>query len=73
MTPTEELDLYHDNREAWIRYVAPSTARKISVMNAQNIRDTWPLFKRDYQLAVWDHLSEEARARVTSARSTGKN
>lgn len=69
MTTFDELALYHDNRDAWIAHVAERTARRIATMQPSEIADTWPLLQRDYQRAIWVHLSEDERGRIREARS----
>jgi hypothetical protein len=69
MTAVDELTLYHDDRPAWIKQVAERTARRLATMPPSEIAGTWPLLQRDYQRAIWGHLSEDERGRIREARA----
>jgi hypothetical protein len=68
MTPADEYVLYHTDRDAWIALVAERTAQRFAVMPDREIADSWPLLGRDFQIAIWAHLSKAERERIRSAR-----
>lgn len=68
MTPGEEFILYKTNRGAWIGRVAERTARRFAAMPEIEIAECWPMLGRDYQFAIWAHLSAAERERVRAAR-----
>lgn len=68
MTPADEYILYHSDRDAWIALVAERTAQRLAKSPESEIADTWPLLGRDFQIAIWTHLSKGERARIRAAR-----
>jgi hypothetical protein len=68
MTHSEEIALHNRDRGAWIAYVSPGMARSLMLLDDAGINRTWPLMSRDYQAAVWNHLSADERKRVERAR-----
>lgn len=68
LTPSQELDLYLDDRGAWYRYVAPRGARRLAAGGMREIERCWPHWPRARQVLVWEHLPEETRELVRQFR-----
>lgn len=69
MDGIDEHALYVTDRAAWIAYVAPRAARRISEATNEQIKRDWPRTPRDYQTAVWQHLDDTQRARIRTLRN----
>jgi hypothetical protein len=65
---TDELTLYHRDREAWLAMVAPRMPPILDANTDAELAMSWGLMSRDYQQAVWAHLSEAQRERVRRLR-----
>jgi len=65
---TDELTLYHTDRKAWIAMVAPKMPAVIDANTDSELAASWGLMSRDYQQAVWNHLSETQRERIRRVR-----
>jgi len=68
MKHRDEITLHETDRAAWVAYVSPGMARSLMLLDDDGINRTWPRMGRDYQAAVWEHLTADERNRVESAR-----
>ena len=64
----DELTLYHTDRAAWLKLVAPRMPAVIDSETDDELRDGWGRMSRDFQEATWKHLSEPQRDRVKRLR-----
>jgi len=63
VTPSQEFALYHADRTAWLKLVAPRMADRLRAMAAEQLPAAWGELARDYQRAVWpllDGVTQEA-------------
>lgn len=65
----DDLDMYHNDRPAWIAQAAPRTANRIARATEEEIKRYWSCMERDYQTAVWQYLDDTQRARIRKLRS----
>jgi hypothetical protein len=65
---TNELDLYHSDRAAWLALVAPRMPALIDTETDAELAQGWALMSRDFQVATWAHLSEAQRERIRRLR-----
>ena len=65
---TDELTLYHTDRAVWLAMVAPKMPAVIDANTDVELAVSWGLMARDYQQAVWSHLSDAQRERVKRVR-----
>jgi len=65
---TDELTLYHADRSAWLKLVAPRMPAVIDTETDEELRGGWGRMSRDFQEAAWKHLSEAQRARIKRLR-----
>lgn len=68
LTASQERSLYHTDHAAWLRYVAPRMAAKLTAASADDVGDRWAELPRDYQRAVWPHLHTCTRQRIRAVR-----
>lgn len=68
ITGSGELDLYWNDRPAWLKLVAPRMAAKLRGMSGRELADEWSCLGRDYQRAVWAVLDEATREAIRRAR-----
>ena len=68
----DELELYKNDRPAWLELIAPKMAARIAGDTYDDVvlQAVWSGMPRDYQTAVWAHLDESARARIRALRAT---
>lgn len=69
LSPGEEHQFYQRDRAAWIRYVAPRSARSLIRGGAASINAYWDAAAADQRAAVWAHFTEAERALVREARA----
>lgn len=65
---TDELTLYHTDRPAWLRMIAPRMPAVIDANTDDELARSWGLMGRDFQAATWAELSPEQRERVKRVR-----
>lgn len=68
ITGSQELDLYRNDRPAWLKLVAPRMAARLRDMPRAKLADEWPQLPRDYQRAVWAVLEATTREAIRLAR-----
>lgn len=68
ITGSRELDLYHNDRPAWLKHVAPRMAARLRDMPQAKLAEEWPQLPRDYQRAVWAVLDDTTREAIRLAR-----
>lgn len=68
MTPSEEMNLYLTDRNAWLKLVAPRMPAVIDSETDDELRRGWELMERDFQIATWEFLNEPQRDRVKRLR-----
>lgn len=64
----DELTLYHTDRAAWLKLIAPRMPDVIDANTDEELAKSWGMMKRDYQEATWAHLNEAQRDRVKRLR-----
>lgn len=69
MTPSDERRLYETDRPAWLRLIAPKMPAVIDANTDEELARSWGMMGRDFQEAVWAHLSEAQRERVRMVRN----
>lgn len=65
---SQELDLYWNDRPAWLTLVTPRMAEHLRNAPADELADRWGVLARDYQRAVWAVLDDVTREAVRMAR-----
>lgn len=65
----DDLDMYHNDRAAWIALAAPRAAARIARATEEETKRCWSCMERDYQTAVWQHLDDTQRARIRALRT----
>jgi len=71
LSSSAERHLHDTDRPAWLAYVAPRMAVRLSEMADvpdATLADTWGFLSRDYQRAVWPLLDDAMRDRIRAAR-----
>ena len=68
ITGSRELGLYHNDRPAWLKLVAPRMTMRLRDMPQATLADEWPQLPRDYQRAVWAVLDSTTREAIRLAR-----
>lgn len=65
---SRELDLYWNDRPAWLKLVAPRMAARLRAVPDDQISDIYGCLPRDYQVAVWAVLDDLTREAIKLAR-----
>lgn len=64
----DEITLYHTDRAAWLKLVAPRMPSVIDSETDDELRRGWELMERDFQIATWEFLNDLQRDRVKRLR-----
>jgi len=68
VTPSQEFALYHADRPAWLKLVAPRMADRLRAMVAEQLPAAWGELARDYQRAVWPLLGDVTQEAIKLGR-----
>lgn len=64
----DELTLYHTDRPAWLRMIAPRMPAVIDANTDEELARSWGMMGRDFQAATWAHLDDAQKERVKRVR-----
>lgn len=68
VTGSQELDLYCNDRQAWLQLVAPRMAKRLQATPAAELPDVWGCLARDYQREVWKSLDSVTQEAIRLSR-----
>ena len=68
VTPSQEFALYHADRTAWLKLVAPRMAARLRATVVEQLPTAWSELARDYQRAVWPLLGDVTQEAIKLGR-----